>query len=119
MACPLLCPGLNKELYLEFFYLFLMECIALLHILNCPILVEFNDLLIFDGCLLANGFQLQIGERVAIWWRPNFETIMHPYCPPSTHNQTQGKKVKKNLIAQLHLDYFLLLRVAGFLNCLQ
>ncbi|GMQ00001.1 hypothetical protein CsSME_00047262 [Camellia sinensis var. sinensis] len=22
-----------------------------------------------------------IGECVAIWWRPNFETIMYPYCP--------------------------------------
>lgn len=25
---------------------------------------------------------VQIGECVAIWWRPNFETIMYPYCPP-------------------------------------
>lgn len=25
---------------------------------------------------------MQIGECVAIWWRPNFETIMYPYCPP-------------------------------------
>ncbi|KAK1267392.1 hypothetical protein QJS04_geneDACA000459 [Acorus gramineus] len=24
----------------------------------------------------------QIGDCVAIWWRPNFETIMYPYCPP-------------------------------------
>ncbi|CAA6666588.1 unnamed protein product [Spirodela intermedia] len=24
----------------------------------------------------------QIGECVATWWRPNFETIMYPYCPP-------------------------------------
>jgi len=23
-----------------------------------------------------------IGERVSIWWRSNFETIMHPYFPP-------------------------------------
>lgn len=25
---------------------------------------------------------MQVGECVAIWWRPNFETIMYPYCPP-------------------------------------
>ncbi|CAN1180579.1 Pre-mRNA cleavage factor Im 25 kDa subunit 2 [Linum perenne] len=24
----------------------------------------------------------QIGECVATWWRPNFETTMYPYCPP-------------------------------------
>ncbi|XP_042444962.1 pre-mRNA cleavage factor Im 25 kDa subunit 2-like isoform X1 [Zingiber officinale] len=24
----------------------------------------------------------QIGECVATWWRPNFETVMYPYCPP-------------------------------------
>lgn len=25
---------------------------------------------------------MQIGKCVAVWWRPNFETIMYPYCPP-------------------------------------
>ncbi|MFS7988252.1 putative cleavage/polyadenylation specificity factor subunit 5 [Helianthus anomalus] len=24
----------------------------------------------------------EIGECVAVWWRPNFEAIMYPYCPP-------------------------------------
>ncbi|XP_015967159.1 pre-mRNA cleavage factor Im 25 kDa subunit 2-like [Arachis duranensis] len=24
----------------------------------------------------------QIGECVAIWWRPNFKTYMYSYCPP-------------------------------------
>ncbi|EMS64991.1 Cleavage and polyadenylation specificity factor subunit 5 [Triticum urartu] len=24
----------------------------------------------------------QVGECVAEWWRPNFETVMYPYCPP-------------------------------------
>lgn len=34
---------------------------------------------------------LQIGECVAIWWRPNFETIMYPYCPPHiTKPKVQG-----------------------------
>lgn len=32
--------------------------------------------------LLASSCNLQIGECVAIWWRPNFETVMYPYCPP-------------------------------------
>ncbi|PWA39705.1 pre-mRNA cleavage factor Im 25 kDa subunit 2 [Artemisia annua] len=36
--------------------------------------------------LAANSTGLQpdwqIGECVAVWWRPNFETIMYPYCPP-------------------------------------
>ena len=25
---------------------------------------------------------MQIGECAGVWWRPNFETIMYPYCPP-------------------------------------
>lgn len=29
-----------------------------------------------------NHVTLQIGECVANWWRPNFETVMYPYCPP-------------------------------------
>ena len=36
-------------------------------------------LLLSFACILG---KLQIGECVAIWWRPNFETIMYPYCPP-------------------------------------
>ncbi|CAI5951517.1 unnamed protein product [Closterium sp. NIES-65] len=24
----------------------------------------------------------QVGECSAVWWRPNFETLMYPYCPP-------------------------------------
>jgi len=32
--------------------------------------------------ILPHVICLQIGECVATWWRPNFETIMYPYCPP-------------------------------------
>ena len=35
-----------------------------------------------NSCLITSWILLQIGECVAIWWRPNFETIMYPYCPP-------------------------------------
>jgi hypothetical protein len=24
----------------------------------------------------------QIGECAAMWWRPNFETLLYPYSPP-------------------------------------
>jgi cleavage and polyadenylation specificity factor subunit 5 len=27
-----------------------------------------------------------IGECVAVWWRPNFDTVMYPYCPPNITN---------------------------------
>lgn len=25
---------------------------------------------------------MQIGECAAMWWRPNFETLLYPYQPP-------------------------------------
>ncbi|CAB81365.1 putative protein, partial [Arabidopsis thaliana] len=34
-----------------------------------------------------------VGECVATWWRPNFETMMYPYCPPHI---TKPKVVKKH-----------------------
>ncbi|KAJ7969975.1 Pre-mRNA cleavage factor Im subunit like [Quillaja saponaria] len=40
----------------------------------------------------------QIGECVATWWRPNFETIMYPYCPPHI---TKPKECKKLFIVHL------------------
>ncbi|WOL18223.1 hypothetical protein Cni_G27016 [Canna indica] len=46
----------------------------------------------------------QIGECVATWWRPNFETIMYPYCPPHI---TKPKECKKLFIVHLtERDYF-------------
>lgn len=43
-----------------------------------------KKLLAFISLMLITclGTLMQIGECVAIWWRPNFETIMYPYCPP-------------------------------------
>ncbi|KAH9618988.1 hypothetical protein KSS87_018299 [Heliosperma pusillum] len=35
----------------------------------------------------------QIGECVAMWWRPNFETIMYPYCPPHIMKPKECKKL--------------------------
>ncbi|PWA79441.1 cleavage/polyadenylation specificity factor, 25kDa subunit [Artemisia annua] len=35
----------------------------------------------------------QIGECVAVWWRPNFETIMYPYCPPHISKPKECKKL--------------------------
>ncbi|GAU15436.1 hypothetical protein TSUD_44730 [Trifolium subterraneum] len=46
----------------------------------------------------------QIGECVAIWWRPNFETIMYPYCPPHI---TKPKECKKLFLVHLsEREYF-------------
>ncbi|RVW81206.1 Pre-mRNA cleavage factor Im 25 kDa subunit 2 [Vitis vinifera] len=58
--------------------------------------------------LAANSLALQpdwqIGECVAIWWRPNFETIMYPYCPPHI---TKPKECKKLFIVHLsEREYF-------------
>ncbi|XP_024972066.1 pre-mRNA cleavage factor Im 25 kDa subunit 2 isoform X1 [Cynara cardunculus var. scolymus] len=58
--------------------------------------------------LAANSTGLQpdwqIGECVAIWWRPNFETIMYPYCPPHI---TKPKECKKLFLVHLsEREYF-------------
>ncbi|CAN1180576.1 Pre-mRNA cleavage factor Im 25 kDa subunit 2 [Linum perenne] len=46
----------------------------------------------------------QIGECVATWWRPNFETTMYPYCPPHI---TKPKECKKLYIVHLsEREYF-------------
>ncbi|XP_038971389.1 pre-mRNA cleavage factor Im 25 kDa subunit 2-like isoform X2 [Phoenix dactylifera] len=46
----------------------------------------------------------QIGECVAVWWRPNFETIMYPYCPPHI---TKPKECKKLFLVHLpEREYF-------------
>eukprot|EP01018_Ginkgo_biloba_P004131 Gb_25304 [translate_table: standard] len=41
---------------------------------------------------------LQIGECVGVWWRPNFETMMYPYCPPHI---TKPKECKKLFLVHL------------------
>ncbi|XP_022891068.1 pre-mRNA cleavage factor Im 25 kDa subunit 2-like isoform X2 [Olea europaea var. sylvestris] len=58
--------------------------------------------------LAANAPSLQpdwqIGECVAIWWRPNFETIMYPYCPPHI---TKPKECKTLFMVHLsEREYF-------------
>ncbi|KAG6426508.1 hypothetical protein SASPL_110732 [Salvia splendens] len=58
--------------------------------------------------LAANSPSLQpdwqVGECVAIWWRPNFETIMYPYCPPHI---TKPKECKKLFVVHLsEREYF-------------
>ncbi|URD85014.1 Cleavage and polyadenylation specificity factor [Musa troglodytarum] len=46
----------------------------------------------------------QIGECVATWWRPNFETVMYPYCPPHI---TKPKECKKLFLVHLsEREYF-------------
>ncbi|KAF3335260.1 hypothetical protein FCM35_KLT19767 [Carex littledalei] len=46
----------------------------------------------------------QIGECVAVWWRPNFETVMYPYCPPHI---TKPKECKKLYLVHLtEREYF-------------
>ncbi|KAM7472182.1 hypothetical protein LguiA_010365 [Lonicera macranthoides] len=58
--------------------------------------------------LAANSPSLQpnwqVGECVATWWRPNFETIMYPYCPPHI---TKPKECKKLYLVYLsEREYF-------------
>ncbi|KAJ3693009.1 hypothetical protein LUZ60_012104 [Juncus effusus] len=46
----------------------------------------------------------QIGDCVAVWWRPNFETVMYPYCPPHI---TKPKECKKLYLVHLsEREYF-------------
>ncbi|KAM0821720.1 hypothetical protein ACQ4PT_072001 [Festuca glaucescens] len=46
----------------------------------------------------------QVGECVAVWWRPNFETVMYPYCPPHI---AKPKECKKLFIVHLtEKEYF-------------
>ncbi|KAH0852065.1 LOW QUALITY PROTEIN: hypothetical protein HID58_094246, partial [Brassica napus] len=40
----------------------------------------------------------KVGECVATWWRPNFETMMYPYCPPHI---TKPKECKRLYIVHL------------------
>ncbi|KAL1816429.1 hypothetical protein DCAR_0520823 [Daucus carota subsp. sativus] len=40
----------------------------------------------------------QIGECVGVWWRPNFETYLYPYCPPHI---TKPKECKKLFLVHL------------------
>ncbi|WMV07493.1 hypothetical protein MTR67_000878 [Solanum verrucosum] len=52
----------------------------------------------------ANQPNWKIGECVATWWRPNFETIMYPYCPPHI---TKPKECKKLYLVHLsEREYF-------------
>ncbi|CAI7839887.1 unnamed protein product [Closterium sp. NIES-54] len=39
-------------------------------------------LLLCPPPLPSTLFPCQVGECSAVWWRPNFETLMYPYCPP-------------------------------------
>ncbi|KAK8530686.1 hypothetical protein V6N13_030636 [Hibiscus sabdariffa] len=46
----------------------------------------------------------KIGECVGIWWRPNFDSVMYPYCPP---HMTRPKECKKLFLVHLsEKDYF-------------
>lgn len=40
----------------------------------------------------------QIGDTLAQWWRPNFETFMYPFLPPHV---TRPKECKKLYFIQL------------------
>eukprot|EP00271_Cylindrocystis_brebissonii_P016951 TRINITY_DN4202_c0_g1_i1.p1 TRINITY_DN4202_c0_g1~~TRINITY_DN4202_c0_g1_i1.p1 ORF type:complete len:198 (+),score=34.48 TRINITY_DN4202_c0_g1_i1:556-1149(+) len=40
----------------------------------------------------------QIGDLAAVWWRPNFENLFYPYCPPHI---TKPKEVKKLYVVGL------------------
>lgn len=44
------------------------------------------------------NFEWNIGDCVAQWWRPNFETFMYPFIPPHI---TRPKECKKTYIVPL------------------
>lgn len=57
------------------------------------------------GCNYFNLFELfclniQIGECIGIWWKPDFESLLYPYLPPNI------KRPKVILLFSL-LFYFL------------
>ncbi|XP_074294212.1 pre-mRNA cleavage factor Im 25 kDa subunit 2-like [Silene latifolia] len=35
----------------------------------------------------------QIGQEVAMWWRPNFTKHMYPYCPPHIEKPKEERKM--------------------------
>lgn len=49
----------------------------------------------------------QVGKCIAVWWGPNFETLMHPYCPPLMHPSERHELVKRlevlKKLDELHL----------------
>lgn len=44
------------------------------------------------------NFEWQIGDCLAQWWRPNFETFMYPFIPPHV---TRPKECKKMYLVHL------------------
>lgn len=52
---------------------------------------------------------LQIGECVAIWWRPNFETIMYPYCPPHITKPKVKSHVTPSGTSVIHFAWIILI----------
>ncbi|CAL5433189.1 unnamed protein product [Camellia sinensis] len=68
---------------------------------NCG---EVTVFLIHQKNCVPDSRDMLIGECVAIWWRPNFETIMYPYCPPHI---TKPKECKKLFLVHLSKrEYF-------------
>jgi len=53
-----------------------------------------------------------VGECVATWWRPNFETMMYPYCPPHI---TKPKVVKKHNVKLLRISLYSSPYISSFL----
>jgi len=49
---------------------------------------------------------------VATWWRPNFETMMYPYCPPHI---TKPKVVKKHNVKLLRISLYSSPYISSFL----
>lgn len=44
------------------------------------------------------NYEWEIGDCVAQWWRPNFETFMYPFIPPHI---TRPKECKKTYLVHL------------------
>lgn len=53
----------------------------------------------------------EIGDTLAQWWRPNFETFMYPFIPAHV---TRPKECKKLYFIQLPRTSTFLARIFGF-----
>jgi hypothetical protein len=79
---------------------------------------HFDDLWIAGPTqLLGIGFFLQIGECAGVWWRPNFETLMYPYCPPHINKPKVLRVLLIRLIVTSKKNF--LLNIISFLAGMQ
>ncbi|KAJ0099998.1 hypothetical protein Patl1_20109 [Pistacia atlantica] len=94
--------GLKRKLTSKLGCQFTCSCARLAEIITLDEYVIVKKLI--EHTFISTKNVMAIGECVAIWWRPNFETIMYPYCPPHI---TKPKECKKLFLVHLsEREYF-------------